>query len=147
VADETKPAPAKPTTAPAPAAKVAEPAHKADPEAPPTPEVIRAKKVDHDKLIADAMEAEREANPLQPGSKVNYGIFGDNPQRFLVLHEGVGRFGAGEEVTWRDLIQWNAKPMGGGSVPDMESPNVTQTKANVDRLIGLGAIQPIREYA
>lgn len=137
--------PIKPATSPAPAP--AKPPVVTTPE-PPTAEEVQAVKVDHEKLIADAMEEERKANPLNHGMKMNFGVFSDNPRKFRVMHEAVGMFPSGKILSYRDLVQWSAKqgPLG-SSIPDYEKPNVTATKANVDRLIGLGAIEVVREYA
>lgn len=132
MADETKPLP---------------PAKKAEAtpnEGPPSAAEVKATKAQHDKVIAQAIVEERKANPANAGRPMNFGPFADHPQRFRVLHEAVGPHARDELLTYRDLVVWNGAKGGG---PDYESPNATQTKANVDRLIALGAIEPVREYA
>lgn len=109
-----------------------------DPKAPPTKAEVEQKKVDHDKLVAESMKAERMARAGQSPTSANYGPFADHPARFVVLHELVDDFPAGSEVSYRDLMIWNAKAGGG---PDYGSPDVTATKNNVDRLIALEAIE------
>lgn len=106
---------------------------KAD-EAPPDLAVVaKQAKVDHERIIAEAMDAEAATKPT---TKVgSFGPFADHPAEFVVVHEAVGPFPAGRVVTYRDFVQHND--------PDTKRDvNVTQTVGVVDRLVGLGAIRP-----
>jgi hypothetical protein len=73
-------------------------------------------------------------------------MLGDLKTRFVIVHEQVGPFNRYEhkEVTYRDLAVWDVKGnYKDGFETDYSRPLIKETKANVDRLIALGAIKPL----
>lgn len=87
----------------------------------------------HDKIIADAQVAEGKV-PTLP-DRVRFGVFADNPCKFVVMSECVGGHLKGAEITYREIMAYHDK--------EHTRPHVGKTKANADRLVAEGHIRPL----
>lgn len=80
-----------------------------------------------------------------------YGVFAQSEQKFVVLCEDLGtpcagRFRRGDEITYRDLCEFDVKKNGVGLYePDFTKPRVAKTRAIADRLLNMTppAIRPL----
>lgn len=93
--------------------------------------------------IALEPEAPRAFVPKQ------FGAFADSVQKFVVVHEQVTNpygdvFRRRDVVTYRELCEFDTtRDLNNLHSPDFTRPRIAKTKANVERLLQIGAIRPL----